>query len=242
MSFKQGHILILGGSSDIGLEVIKKLLKSDWMITAHYSKNKKKLTLLQKKNKKLNLTKLDLSKINDKNVNKIINKKFNGKYDSIINLVGYVDNKSFKNTNLKSILTSLTINAIVPMLIVRKGINFMLKKKWGRIVNCSTTGIKFGGGEFAYNYNLSKQCLEFIPSKFKLWAKKNVLINNIRIGYTNTKIHKRMKKKINKQNRIKLIPMNRAAESSEIANYIIFLASEKNSYMTGQTISPTGGE
>ena len=68
----------------------------------------------------------------------------------------------------------------------------MLKKKWGRIVNCTTIGIKFGGGEFSYNYNLAKHCLEFIPNKFKFWAKNNVLINNIRIGHTKTKIHKRI--------------------------------------------------
>ena len=36
-----------------------------------------------------------------------------------------------------------------------------------------------------------KHCLEFIPNSYKIWAKKNVLINNLRIGLTNTKIHKK---------------------------------------------------
>ena len=84
------------------------------------------------------------------------------------------EEKSFKNTNLKSILSSLMINALIPTFIIRNIINLMLKKKWGRIVNCTTIGIKFGGGEFSYNYNLAKHCLEFIPNKFKFWAKNNV--------------------------------------------------------------------
>ena len=42
--------------------------------------------------------------------------------------------------------------------------------------------------------------------------------------------------------RIKLIPMNRMAESSEISKYINDLVTEKNSFMTGQTITVSGGE
>ncbi len=39
---KKKHILILGGSSDIGIEVVKLILKFNWNVTAHYFKNKKK--------------------------------------------------------------------------------------------------------------------------------------------------------------------------------------------------------
>ncbi len=236
------HILVLGGSSDIGIKVISLLLKKNCEVTAHFSKNKKKLLLLKKINKKLNLIKADFSKINTRNINKVISKKFGKKYDTIINLVGYIDNKGFSNTDLKSMVSSLLINAIIPTLIVKKNINFMLEKKWGRIINCTSIGIKWGGGEFSYNYNLAKHCLEFIPNKFKVWAKKNVLINNIRIGHVNTKIHKRMKKTIKSKKRINLIPMNRMAEISEIADYIIYFASDKNTYMTGQTVTISGGE
>ena len=69
-----------------------------------------------------------------------------------------------------------------------------------------------------------------------------MLINNLRIGVTNTKMHKRMKKKIKIKDRIKLIPINRMAEPKEIANYIMSLTTEKNSYITGQTLAASGGE
>ena len=36
------RVLILGGSSDIGIEVIKNFLKLKWEVTAHFSQNKKK--------------------------------------------------------------------------------------------------------------------------------------------------------------------------------------------------------
>ena len=107
----------------------------------------------------------------------------------------------------------------------------------------SSIGVKFGGGVNTYNYSLSKHCLEFIPSRYKVWAKKNVFINNLRIGVTNTKIHKKMKRKSSiMKKRLKLIPMNRMAEPKEISNYITNLTTDKNSYMTGQTVTVSGGE
>ena len=47
------HVLILGGSSDIGIEVIKFFLKLGWKVTAHYNKNKNKLDEINKKTKRL---------------------------------------------------------------------------------------------------------------------------------------------------------------------------------------------
>ena len=71
-------------------------------------------------------------------------------------------------------------------------------------------------------------------------GQKNVLINNLRIGVTDTKIHKKIGKDLNQ--RVKMIPINRAAKKIEIVKYILFLISEENSYTTGQTISISGGE
>ena len=240
MKSKNKRVLILGGSSDIGTEVVKDFLNMNWDVTAHYFKNKKKLKKL--KNKKLKLIHANFMKFNEKNTEKIISKKFSKKYDALINLVGYVDNKSFENTNLKSIIKTVKINALIPFLIEKKIVNKMLKQKWGRILNCSSIGVKFGGGKNSYNYGLSKHCLEFIPNRYKDWANKNVLINNIRIGVTRTKIHKRMKKNLQLKHRLKLIPAKRMAKPQEISSYIVNLVIDKNSFMTGETITVAGGE
>ena len=82
---------------------------------------------------------------------------------------------------------------------------------------------------------------EFIPRNYKEWAKNNLLINVLRIGVTNTKIHRKINKK-NLKKRISLIPQNRMAETSEIAELICFLLSNKNTYITGQVINISGGE
>lgn len=242
MKNKTKRVLILGGSSDIGIEVIKNFLQLKWNVTAHFFKNKKKLRLLRKKSKNLKMIKFNFSNYKNLAIEKLITKQFNGKYDSIINLIGYVDNKGFDNTNLENILKSLTANAILPILIEKIFLKKMLAQNWGRILNCSSIGVKFGGGANSYNYSLSKHCLEFIPNNYKSWAKKNVFINNLRIGVTNTKIHKRMKRNSIMKKRVKLIPINRMAEPKEISIYITNLTTDNNSYMTGQTLTVSGGE
>ena len=242
MKNRKKHVLILGGSSDIGIEVVKNFLQLKWEVTAHFHKNKKRLEILKKSSKNLNFVQLDFIPHKYPNIEKLIIKKFSGRYDSVINLIGYVDNVGFQKTSFKNIWQSLAVNAIFPILIEKKLVKKMVSQKWGRILNCTSIGIKFGGGFNSYNYSLSKHCLEFIPGIYKSWAKRNVFINNLRIGVTNTKIHKKMKKNLNMKKRIKLIPVNRMAEPKEIANYITNLTTDKNSYMTGETITVAGGE
>ena len=50
------------------------------------------------------------------------------------------------------------------------------------------------------------------------------------------------RKKSKMKNRLKLIPINRMAEPKEISAYIISLTTESNSYITGQTLTISGGE
>ena len=243
MKNRKKHVLILGGSSDIGTEVVENFLRLGWNVTAHFFKNKKKLYTLKKNSKNLNIVKFNFANYNNTNIEKLMVKKFNEKYDSIVNLIGYVDNKGFENTNLNSILKSITINALMPILIEKMLVKRMLLQKWGRILNCSSIGVKFGGGANSYNYSLSKHCLEFIPNSYKNWAKKNVFINNLRIGVTNTKMHNKMKRKLKMmKKRTELIPIKRMAEPNEISTYIVSLTTDSNSYMTGQTVTVSGGE
>ena len=53
----------------------------------------------------------------------------------------------------------------------------MEKLKFGRILDLSSIGVKYGGSEFTYNYSFSKHALEYIPSFFKNLTKKNILTN-----------------------------------------------------------------
>ena len=232
-------ILILGGSSDIGLSLIRELLKQNNLeIYAHCFSKIKNLKIF--KSKKIKIIKCNFSKVEDKNFSKIFKNILNKEFDYFVNLTGFINKSNFSNFKIKDQIVTFKVNVILPNIILSKIVKKMVKKKYGRIINCSSIGIKFGGGSNTYNYSLSKFASEFIPYNFKNWAKNNVLINNLRIGVTNTKLHKKIGK--NLKSRVKLIPINRAAQPEEIAKFILFLLSDDNSFTTGQTISISGGE
>ena len=236
---KKSKVLILGGSSDIGITLIKELLKNDNMeIYAHCSSNERNLKKIN--NTRIKIIKSNFIKINDNNFKKTFDKLLHHKFSYFINLTGYISKSNFLNFKIYDQINTFKTNVILPNLILSKIVNNMIKNNFGRIVNCSSIGIKFGGGSNTYNYSLSKFASEFIPYNFKDWAKKNVLINNLRIGVTNTKLHRKIGKNIKK--RVKLIPISRAAETNEIVKYILFFLSDDNTYSTGQTISISGGE
>ncbi len=236
------NVLILGASSDIGIELIKLFIKQDYSVTAHCNSNDKKLISEFKTYKKINFVKKNFLNLNNQNLKKFCHTKLNNYYSIFINLTGYMTKKTYLNSDLNSLVESIKINALIPSLILKNILKKMIKNKYGRILNCSSIGVKFGGGLNSYNYSLSKHTSEFIPSYFKKLSKKDIIYNNLRIGVTNTKIHKKIKNIRELKKRIKLIPMNRSAQKKEIANYIYFLVSNKNSFMTNQTVTVSGGE
>ena len=106
-------VLILGGSSDIGLELINKFLEKDtYQIDLHYHSNIKNIKKIKNK---WNLIKADLSTSNYKNTLK----KFDKNYDIIVNLVGYINNKSFEKFTIESLEKTLRINSLIPLLIIK---------------------------------------------------------------------------------------------------------------------------
>ena len=228
------NVLILGASSDIGKNVVKYFLKDGYTVFLHYNNNKPKI-----KSKKVKFFKYNFNKI--ENYENFINKIKNTNFSSFINLIGYIDNRDLSKAKFNDLNNSLKINFIFPILISNYISNKMIKAKYGRILHCSSIGVKFGGGINTYTYSLAKHCLEFIPQHYKINSKANVLYNVLRIGVTDTKIHKKISKK-NLKSRVEKIPLRRIGKPDEIAQYIYFLSSNNNSFITNQVLSISGGE
>ena len=228
------NVLILGSSSDIGKYLVKYFLKSGHTVFLHYNSKKPKIKSKKVKYLRCNFTKSE-------NFQNFINKIKNIDFLSFVNLIGYIDNKELSKTNFDNLKISLRINFIFPILISNFISSKMIKAKYGRILHCSSIGVKFGGGINTYTYSLAKHCLEFIPQHYKNNSKLNVLYNVLRIGVTDTKIHNKISKK-NLKSRVSKIPIGRMAKPDEIAQYIYYLTSKNNSFITNQILSISGGE
>lgn len=226
-------ILILGGNSDIGLQLLDNIRDcGNFTIHVHYNKK------LPKKRdfSNIKLIKKDLNLVNNKNLKKI----FDNNYDIIVNLVGYVSKQSFSNFSIKEVQKTILINSIIPFMVIRNSLKNMSKKNYGRIINTSSIGVKFGGGSNTFSYSMSKHINEFIPSEIKKLSSKNILYNTVRIGVTDTKFHKKIKNK-SIYKRTQLIPLKKMASTTDIANYIFHLIIENN-FITNEVLNITGGE
>ncbi len=223
-------ILILGGSSDIGSELINHLIKTEkYLIHIHYNSNKPKI-----RNNNIKYIKINLQNLTN------LKKKIDSDYDIIINLVGYVKKISFSKFKINDIFESIKINSIAMFIAIDLSLKNMIKKKYGRIINTSSVGVKFGGGNNNFAYSLSKHINEFIPNEIRSYSNLNIFYNVVRIGVTDTKIHNKNLKK-NLKKRAELIPVGKLAKAKDIAKLLIFLI-EDNNYITNQIINISGGE
>ncbi len=234
-------LLITGSTGLIGAAIAYKAAENNFSIALHYNKNIKKgqkiMNDLRKKNIECFLVQADLSKISG--VKKLF-KKIDNKWerlDSVVNNACLDFKRTpFVKINRKVINDMMNINFLACVDIMQESISRMIKQNLGSIVNISTNAIKTGGNNIAH-YVASKSALETISFA----VSKEVISNNIRINVVrpgiikNKKIDEHVKEKIN------ISPINRFGLPEEVAESVIFLLSEKSSYISGEIISVSGG-
>jgi len=116
----------------------------------------------------------------------------------------------------------------------------MLKQHYGRIVNISSVvGLMGNAGQV--NYAASKGgVIAFTKSCARELASRNILVNAVAPGYIETAMTEKLSDEV-KENLKKLIPLGRFGKPEDVANAVVFLCTDKASYITGQVISVNGG-
>jgi len=235
-------VLITGASSDIGLAACRRYLAAGWRVISHYRTMRPELAALLKTHQGLlEGWHADFADTATLEGNLASEPSFFTRADALVNLAATLPAKRYEEASAVEILDVLRINLIPGLLLMRIMGPAMAERGFGRIVHASSIGVKFGGGTDSFCYSLSKHAQEFIPSATRKWAASNVLVNILRVGVTDTRIHNNVPGK-SLADRTKLIPMHRPASPEEMAETLFWLASEANGYTTGQVIAASGGE
>ena len=234
-------VLILGASSDIGIALCRLYLANKCRVLGLYNQGQSVLTHLAEEYPGLTLCQLNFD--SPENIENFIYNKRNQLLESeiVVHAAALLEPVPFFDMTADNLLRAFTVNVIPSLLFTRTLVPAMIDRGWGRIVNLSSIGVKFGGGSKTFCYSLSKHALEFFPNDHKNWASKNVLINTLRVGVTDTRVHKIDPEKDMNQ-RISMIPLGRMATPDEIANVVYWLGSDLNTFTTGQVITTAGGE
>lgn len=116
----------------------------------------------------------------------------------------------------------------------------MMKQKYGRIVNItSVAGIVGNPGQT--NYSAAKAgIIGFTKAMAKEYASKNIAVNAVAPGYIPTDLTNALPADI-KEGIVKFVALQRFGTCEEVADAVAFLASDRASYITGQTLAVDGG-
>ena len=124
--------------------------------------------------------------------------------------------------------------------ITKAFIKHLVKSKSGRVINISSvSGLMGNPGQV--NYSSAKAALNgFTKSLAKEVGSRNITVNSIAPGFIDTDMTAYLSEEA-KAEIIKNIPLQKLGDTNDISELVLYLASEKASYITGQTISVDGG-
>lgn len=125
-------------------------------------------------------------------------------------------------------------------LCIRAAAKFMSKQRAGRIINISSVVGEMGNAGQA-NYCASKAgLLGLTKSVARELARRNVTVNAITPGFIVTDMTDHMTDKA-REAMTEQIPLGRLGDAADVANAVLFLASDQSSYITGQVLGINGG-
>jgi len=117
---------------------------------------------------------------------------------------------------------------------------YMLKKRYGRIINISSV-IAFMGNPGQANYAASKAgMIGFTKAVARELARKQITVNAVAPGYIQTDMTEKIEQKA-KDGILSLIPQGRLGRVEDVAQAVLFLASDAASYITGHVLNVSGG-
>ncbi|MFQ5674448.1 MAG: 3-oxoacyl-ACP reductase family protein [bacterium] len=117
----------------------------------------------------------------------------------------------------------------------------MIAKRWGRIINITSIGGQWGGFNQVHYAAAKAGLISLTRSLARIYSGSGVTTNAVAPGLVATNMSSRELDTDAGKDKVKNIPVGRIARVDEVAEVVVFLASDAASYVTGQTINVNGG-
>ncbi len=246
MNLENKVAIVTGGARDIGRAITLKLASLGAKVVVNYYDNpddaKETLRLIREGNGEAIIVQGDMTI--KSNVTRLVEegrKAFGNRIDILVNVAGgLVARKTIEemdmnfwdflmNVNLKTVF--LTTQAVVPYM-----------TSGASIINFSSQAARDGGGPGASAYATAKGgVMTFTRSMAKELGPKNIRVNALAPGMIATSFHDTFTKD---EVRVKVAagtPLRREGKASEVADLVVYLASDESSFVTGTNIDINGG-
>lgn len=161
-----------------------------------------------------------------------------GGIDILFNCAGITSVRGIMETDAALWNKIMTVNAASAFLFSKEAMIRMEKKGYGRIINVSSISAQVGGIRTSPAYAASKGAILGLTRAFaKYGAPKGVTVNAVAPGIADTPMTQAEDFVYSNSE----VPLGRAAKPEEIAEAVLFLASDKSAYITGQCLHVNGG-
>ncbi len=174
-----------------------------------------------------------------------------GRVDICVTNAGGPPAKPFSETSVEDWHAAVNLNLMSTVYFAREVLPIMQKQRWGRLIAMTSASVKQPIDRLILSNSVRAAVSGLVKSLSNEYAQDNILINSVCPGYTLTDRLNELSEKMAAAEGVEAgaiqarwisqIPARRLASPEEVANVVVFLASERASYVTGTSIAVDGG-
>lgn len=238
--FKDKVVLITGSARGIGAATARLAHSRGAIVILHGRTDSEPLNKLSKELEGAPTIACDVSdkEAVEQGIKAVLKKV--GKIDVLVNSAGMVHPQPFLESDDENWLNVFKINVLGTVHFCQAVIPQMQKHEYGRIVNiASIRGHAVTASNRGMEYSATKAAIVSLTSSLAKEFAPHITVNAVSPGFVQTDISKTWNDRVWEQAGTALL--DRTAEPSEIAEAILFLASDAASFVTGQTLIVDGG-
>lgn len=245
-SLKGKVAIVTGGSRDIGRQAALKLAQAGAKVCVNYHQHRKladeTLELIKQNGGEAIIVQGDMTKSDDvKNLVDQCTQAFGDVIHILVNVAGgLMGRKILADLDEEFWDAVIDVNLKSAYLVTRAVVPHMTAG--GAIVNFSSQAARDGGGFGALAYATAKGgVLTMTRGLAKELGPKGIRVNCVSPGMINTTFHNTFTKPEVRTNVAAATPLRREGEAGEVADLVVYLASDASSFINGESIEINGG-
>ena len=169
-----------------------------------------------------------------------------GPIEVCVNCAGWDELRPFLDTDEAFQAKIIEINYAGPVRVTRAVLPAMVERSWGRIINIGSDAGRVGSSLESIYSGAKGGVIAFTKTMAREFARYNITANTVCPGPTDTPLLGEIVKASTDADRViaamtKAVPMRRLGHPEEVAPAVVFLASDEAGFITGQTLSVSGG-
>lgn len=236
--------IVTGAGRGIGREIALKLASEGANLIVNYRNSEKEtqelISEIEKFGSKAAAVKADVSKFDEaQNIIKKAVEEF-GTVDILVNNAGITKDNLVLRMKEEDFDSVINVNLKGAFNCIKHASRIMLKKRTGRIINISSV-VGLVGNAGQVNYSAAKAgIIGMTKSAAKEFSGRNITVNAVAPGIIKSDMTDALTDK-QREAVLSVVPLKRIGEPTDVANLVVFLASDLSSYITGQVINVDGG-